>query len=67
MCANDNIYQYYIYAGLSALFIISEALGLTKNVAPNSITQVAELFGKYLTDKYKKADTKAELPEAADV
>lgn len=53
MCANDNSYQYYIYAGLSALVLLSEALGLTKNIPPNSILQAAAFICQNIADKYK--------------
>jgi hypothetical protein len=45
-CANK--YEYYIYAGLGLLLVVSETLGLTKSVQPNSILQVAGIVGSFL-------------------
>jgi len=54
-CANK--YEYYIYAGLGFLLIVSEALGITKGVQPNSLLQVAGMIGSYLASKRATPET----------
>lgn len=45
----SNKYEYYIYGGLGLLLVISEALGLTKSVQPNSLLQLAGIASNWIT------------------
>jgi hypothetical protein len=42
-------YEYYIYGGLSLLFVTSEALGMIKSVKANSLIDIVWFIVEFLT------------------
>lgn len=50
-CDCTNNYQYIIYAGLSFLVVLSETLGISKYIKPNSISEAVFLALKEMLSK----------------